>query len=114
MKHALFAFAFFALAPAAAAAGCNLDEGQFEDLVGFEIEAVKTVAGWIDERAGEVGDKNDWEGCRYNREIIFEDGTTLTCKSYDYGSAWGTQQAVVFKRYSDVKVCIDDELMDVK
>lgn len=95
-------------------AGCELDIDELEDLVGYEIEAIKTVAGWIDEADGKVGNEDDWEGCRYNRKIIFDDGTSVTCTSYQYSSAWGEQKAVIFTKHSDQIVCIDDELMDVR
>lgn len=97
-----------------ASAGCELDVDEFEDLVGYEIEDVKTVAGWIDEDDGKVGNEDDWEGCRYNRKIIFDDGSSVMCKTYHYSNAWGPQKAVIFTRHSSQKVCIDDELMDVR
>lgn len=95
-------------------AGCELDVDELKTLVGYEVQSVKTVAGWIDEDAGKVGNEDDWEGCRYNRKIIFDDGTSVTCTTYHHGSAWGSQKAVIFAKYSDQIVCIDDELMDVK
>lgn len=107
------ALAGLALAPAGFA-GCELDMDQLESLVGYEIEAVKTIAGWIDEGEGKVGNANDWEGCRYNRTIIFEDGSTVECSTYHHSSAWGPQQAVIFTRHSQQKICIDDELMDTR
>jgi hypothetical protein len=95
-------------------AGCDLDIDELNTLVGYEIQSVKTVAGWIDEDAGKVGNEDDWEGCRYDRKIIFDDGTTVVCTTYHHGSAWGKQKAVIFAKYSDQIVCIDDELMEVK
>lgn len=95
-------------------AECNLDTDQLEDLIGYEIESVKSVAGWIDESAGKVGSEDDWEGCRYNRTIIFSDATTVECETYHHSSAWGPQKAVIFTKYSDKIVCIDDELIDVR
>lgn len=106
----LAAFAF----TGASVAECELDTDQLEDLIGYEIEGVKTVAGWIDESAGKVGNEDDWEGCRYNRTIIFSDATSVECTTYHHSSAWGPQKAVIFKNYSGKILCIDDELMDVR
>lgn len=98
----------------AAHATCHLGADDFEDLTGYEITGVKGVAGWVDKSAGETGDETEWEGCRYNRKIIFDDGTMLICEQYDSGRAWGAQEAVIFEKYNDIKVCIDDELYNVK
>ena len=95
-------------------AGCELDTDEFRDLTGYEIKAVKKVAGWVDERAGRVGNAKEWEGCRYDRKIIFEDGTSFICRSYQSSSAWGVQTAIIFAKYSDHKVCIDNTLLEVK
>ena len=95
-------------------AECELDAEQLEDLIGYEIEDVKSVAGWIDESAGKVGNEDDWEGCRYNRTIIFSDATSVECVSYHHSSAWGPQKAVIFKNYSGKILCIDDQLIDVR
>jgi len=99
---------------AASFADCDLDTNQLEDLIGYEVEDVKSVAGWVDEAAGKVGNEDDWEGCRYNRTIIFDDGTSMECVSYHHSSAWGPQKAVIFKKYSGKKLCIDDQLIDVR
>ncbi|MBR9834776.1 MAG: hypothetical protein GYB42_06215 [Alphaproteobacteria bacterium] len=116
MSRRLFVLAALATLTLAghASAGCALDVDELEDLVGYKIEAVKTVSGWIDEDDGKVGNEDDWEGCRYKRRIIFDDGTSLVCSSYRYSSAWGEQEAVIFVRHSSRKVCIDDEVMDVR
>ncbi len=98
----------------ASVADCELDSDQLEKLIGYEIEAVKSVAGWIDEAAGKVGNEDDWEGCRYNRTIIFSDATTVECVSYHHSNAWGPQTAVIFQKSSDKIVCIDDQLIDVR
>lgn len=112
-RYMAAALASFAMAPAGFA-GCELDTDQLKKLVGYEIEDVKKVAGWIDDGEGKVGNANDWEGCRYNRTIIFEDGSTVECTTYHHSSAWGPQEAVIFTRYSERKICIDDELMDTR
>jgi len=106
----LVAFAF----AGASLAECELDTDQLEDLIGYEVESVKSVAGWIDEAAGKVGNEDDWEGCRYNRTIIFSDATSVECVSYHHSSAWGPQKAVIFKKYSGRILCIDDQLIDVR
>lgn len=95
-------------------ADCDLDIDQLEDLVGYEVEGVYSVAGWVDEAAGKVGNEDDWEGCRYNRKIIFSDGTTVKCTSHHNSSAWGQQKAVMFERHSSKMLCIDDQLIDVR
>ena len=112
-KLALTILSGLAIAPVSFA-GCELDTDELKKLVGYEIEDVKKVAGWVDESAGKVGNADDWEGCRYDRKIIFDDGTSVECTTYHHSSAWGPQDAVIFTRYSDRIVCIDDTLMDTQ
>lgn len=112
-KFAVLMVAVIAI-PSVSFADCDLDIDQLEDLVGYQVEGVYSVAGWVDEAAGKVGSEDDWEGCRYNRKIIFSDGTSVKCTSHHNSSAWGRQKAVMFERHSSKKLCIDDQLINVR
>jgi hypothetical protein len=105
-------FTVLALAGAAAHAGCDLDEDDLEDLIGYEITGVKQVSGWVDRDDGAVGDEDDWEGCDYGRKVIFDDGDHLICKEHTYDNAYGEQTAIIFADGSRYRVCINDELID--
>lgn len=65
--------------------------GQF---TGYTIVAVKTVAGYIDED-GKRSD--DFEGCDFNRKILFDDGTSLTCSSYSYEYEYRPEAVILEK-----------------
>ena len=49
---------------------------ELADLVGYTIVDSKTIVGWKDD--GEA-DEDSFEGCDFDRQIQFDDGSTLTC-----------------------------------
>jgi hypothetical protein len=61
------------------AAACRLDS-----MVGWTLIARKTIDGRIDKGIK----KDDFEGCDYDRIIVFEDNTGVRCTSYSYSYAY--------------------------
>ena len=56
-----------------------------EEYKGYTIADVKTVDGYIDND----GKRSDsFEGCEFERKIVFTDGTALTCSTYHYHYAY--------------------------
>ncbi len=93
-------------------AGCDL-----EDLVGWTIIEVKTISGYKDSGKEQ---KDDWEGCDFDRRVFFMDGTTVTCTSYNYQYAYmpkavilGTNFKYKGKNRTMLKMCVDGEMIDI-
>src|SRR5689334_1095867 len=61
---------------------------------GYTIVAVKTIAGYVDKN-GKKSD--DFEGCDYDRRIVFDDSTSLTCSSYGYQYAYRPHAVILMK-----------------
>lgn len=77
--------------------------GELESYVGYTIVAVKTIAGYVDEKKGK---KDDFEGCDYGRKIIFSDGTFLACSSYGYQYAY-RPKALILSNGSGFVMLVD-------
>lgn len=65
------------------------------DLEGFYVLKVKTIVGWIDKDKKEK--KSGFEGCDWDRIIIFDDGTTATCRTYSYTYSYSPKAALFVK-----------------
>lgn len=89
-KSALALIAFF-LGISAAQAGI---ETELRHMEGWCIVAVKMIGAYIDDD----GKKHDgFQGCRFNRKIVFTDGTYLTCVQYGHQYAF-RPDAVIFAK----------------
>ena len=87
-----------------ALAECDLD-----DVVGYTLLASKTIEGRIDEGQRE----DDFEGCDFDRIIVFTDGTGVRCATYSYSYAY-RPDAYIFSNGISMKMCVDDEYYDVR
>ena len=64
---------------------------QADDLsrfIGYRIVAKKTIAGYVEEHGSARKSDTSFEGCDYDRKIIFTDNTYLTCRSYSYSYSY--------------------------
>ena len=102
--NAFIVFAATLLASTAARAECDLD-----DVVGYTLVEKKTVDRWVDEDEREDG----FSGCSHGRLIIFTDNTAVVCAEYGYQYAY-RPDAYIFTDGSDLKMCVDDDLYDVR
>jgi len=93
----------FGAAPTGAYARCNLDS-----VVGYTLVAAKYVAGYIEN--GER--KDDFEGCNFDRIIVFDDNTGAKCVGYSYTYAY-RPEAYIFILGNNIKACIEDEMYDL-
>jgi hypothetical protein len=85
--------------PTLAFAACNLDS-----MVGWTLIARKTIAGRIDKGVR----KDDFEGCDFDRIIVFDDNTGVLCTSYSYTYAY-YPTAYVWARGSSLKMCVESD-----
>ncbi len=81
---------------------CALDS-----LIGYTLVARKTVIGFIENGSR----KDDFEGCTYDRILVFEDNTGVMCTTYSYSYSY-RPTAYLFANGSNFKVCIESELYD--
>jgi hypothetical protein len=86
-----------------ASAECDLD-----NLVGYTLVASKYIAGRIDKQ----GHHDDFEGCDFDRIIIFDDNTGVRCMTYGYTYSYHPR-AYIFANGSLMKMCVEDSLYDV-
>ncbi|MBA3613391.1 MAG: hypothetical protein H0W49_10885 [Nitrospirales bacterium] len=91
---------------------------KLDDLVGYTIVAEKTIVGWYDDNEHEEGSFN---GCSYERVILFQDNTGLTCAEYGYMYAYRPKAIILAKQskigehaYYDIKMVVGDEIYDMR
>lgn len=89
---------------------------ELADLVGYTIVATKTIEGWKEARKS--GD--DFEGCEFDRVILFTDGTALVCREYSYSYSFMPTAVILAKQityqgrsFYDFKMVVDDEVYDM-
>ena len=70
-----------------------------------------TVTGWIDRAKGKKGDS--FEGCEFDRTIIFDDSKVLTCASYSYSYSY-RPRAAILSNGSSFKMIIGDHVYDMR
>ncbi|WP_155886520.1 hypothetical protein [Acidovorax sp. JHL-3] len=83
---------------------------QLARFVGYTIIASKTVAGYQDGN----GKKSDsFEGCEYDRVIIFDDNKILTCAGYGYQYSY-RPTAIIISNGSSFKMIIESDVYDMR
>jgi hypothetical protein len=68
---------------------------KLSDLEGYYVLKVKAIDGWMDKDKKEK--KSGFEGCDWDRVIIFDDGTTATCRTYSYTYSYRPKAALFVK-----------------
>ena len=84
-------------------AECDLGE-----VVGYTLIASKTIDGRIDDGQRE----DDFEGCDFERTIVFTDNTGVRCMGYGYSYAY-RPDAYIFSNGRSMKMCVQDEMYEV-
>ncbi len=80
-----------------------------DDFVGYTIIASKTIEGYQDKN----GKKDDsFEGCDYDRLIIFSDDKILICAGYSYHYAY-RPKAIILSNGSSFKMIVGDDVYDM-
>lgn len=75
--------------------GCDLG-----DFVGYTILAKKTI-------------KGQFNGCDYNRKIVFTDGTYVTCDSYGYAYGY-MEDAIILSNGRRPAMCVGRDKFDIR
>ena len=78
------------------------------ELLGYTLIDEKTIDG-------------EFEGCDFDKRIIFMDGTYLTCATYSYSYSYMPTAYIYAKRfeykgkvYTDFKMVVEDEIYDMR
>jgi hypothetical protein len=77
-------------------------------VVGFTLIAKKTVVAYIEDGKRVDG----FNGCNFDRVLVFEDNTGLRCDGYNYAYAY-MPDAYLFAASTSIKGCIEDEWYDL-
>jgi hypothetical protein len=105
MKQTFWSVAAIALMfTCSARAECDLSQ-----LVGYKLIAEKTIDGYIQD--GKRGD--DFEGCDFDRTIVFDDNTGVLCMTFSYSYSFRPDAYIFASGPGSMKMCVDDELYDV-
>ena len=82
----------------------------FDDFIGYTIVAKKTIEGYVDED----GTRDDeFNGCDYDRVIIFTDNTILTCRRYRYSYAY-RPKAIILSNGYNYKMIVGSYVYDMQ
>ena len=68
---------------------------KLSDLEGFYVLKVKKIDGWMDKDKNQK--KSGFEGCDWDRVIVFDDGSTATCRTYSYSYSYRPKAALFVK-----------------
>ncbi len=86
--------------------------------VGYTIVGSKTIAGYVDKEGNR---KSDFQGCDFNRTILFDDGTTLQCSTYGYHYAFRPTAIILMKsmsisgkNYGAIVMVVESESYDMQ
>jgi hypothetical protein len=82
----------------------------FAQYVGYTIAGAKYIKGYVT-KDGEF--KTQFDGCDFGRQIVFDDGTYLTCTQYGYHYAYHPE-AVLLVRHGEWVMIVDDKAYDMR
>ncbi len=85
------------------AKACDLD-----DFVGYTLIAAKYVSGYIDK---DNKRSSNFEGCDWDRIIVFEDNTGVRCRGYSYSYSY-RPKAYIFANGSRIKLYVNGRCYD--
>lgn len=86
-----------------AAVACDLDS-----MIGWTLIARKIVTGSIEKGVR----KDDFEGCDFDRIIVFDDDTGVRCTGYSYTYSF-RPTAYIWANGSSLKMCVNSSSFDV-
>jgi hypothetical protein len=85
--------------------------------VGYSIVASKTVEAFIDKGKQK---QDGFEGCEYDRIIVFTDGTGVVCRTYSYTYSYRPDAVLLAKQLSyqgkqfmSLKLIVGNDAYDV-
>ena len=72
---------------------------EMNSLVGYTAIGEKRIVGWLDQN----GKHDGFEGCDYDRVIIFSDDRVLVCKGYHYNYSYNPTALIFSNGYEASK-----------
>ncbi len=91
---------------------------KLSDLEGYFVLKVKTIDGWMDKDKKQK--KSGFEGCDWDRVIIFDDGTTASCRTYSYTYSYRPKAALFVKpmthngtNFFSIKMLVGSDIYDM-
>jgi hypothetical protein len=85
-------------------ADCKLDY-----LIGYTLIASKTIDGYVEQGKR----KDDFEGCDFDRIIVFDDNTGVRCTSYSYSYSYRPTAYIFSHGRGLMKMCVEGEMYDI-
>jgi hypothetical protein len=79
-------------------------------LEGFTIVGSKRIVGWYDKNGERKGDS--FEGCDYDRVIVFNDNKILICRGYKYHYGY-RPQAIILSNGFNFKMVVGDDVYNM-
>jgi hypothetical protein len=76
-------------------------ECQLQEVVGYTLVGIKTITGRIDKE----GRHDDYQGCDYDRILVFDDNTGVRCTGYTYTYSY-RPTAYIWLDGSLIKICV--------
>lgn len=99
----------FAAATALLMVATPVEALDLDDVMGYTLAAKWTVESHMDK-----GEKKDgFEGCDFDRVIVFTNGRALRCKQYHYHYAYRPTAYIFVSKDGDVKMVIDDDIYEM-
>lgn len=87
------------------------------DFVGYTVVASKTVEAFVDKGKGK---KDGFEGCDFDRVIVFTDGSGVVCRTYSYSYSYRPKAIILAqqftyqgKQFTRLKMVVGDNVYDV-
>ena len=88
----------------------GIDWNQYQ---GYTIVGKKTIVGYIQINGSTRKEGDSFNGCRYNRWIVFDDNTVLKCTGYTYQYAY-RPDAIILVRAGNWVMIVDGEEYDME
>ena len=80
---------------------------------GYTIVGTKTIVGYVQEDGSKKTSDDSFEGCDFDRKIIFDDRTYLVCTGYSYHYAYRPEATLLTNGSSWVMI-VDDEAFEMR
>ena len=82
--------------------------------VGYTLVAQKTIVRFLEDDPGRGRSlrQDGFEGCNFNRIIVFEDNTGVRCTGYGYQYAY-RPTAQLFVSANSIKMCVEGTVYEM-
>jgi hypothetical protein len=80
---------------------------------GYTIVGSKTIVGYIEINGSERKEDDSFDGCDFNRWIVFDDNTVLKCTGYNYQYAY-RPDAILLVKHGNWVMIVEGEEYDME